>query len=729
MQPLTSIIPPAATGPGRFTTAQLSRVTGISKPVLAATLKEVTPDGEAIVRGQRARVWSLPTLPIPLQQRLESTARERGYRCAEQLLHREGTAMATPVPAPAPAIPARAAEPLYRELRGRLASFRAPAAPSATELDLLWADLMEFNDAHLPAGKARKKAKRKLLEFLLAEAPFLAKSFHALQEKFRTRLARWQSEGHTPAALADRRKGGSGRAPVAEPTEEDRQWLVVYASKYGGGINQGWREARLAKKFSPAFAAAYAKYHVCPRWIRDLVTPDVERMTVHLHGPHAAKTKGAYINRDPNGIAAGDWDQCDDMTLPVFWYEETPDGIWHGQGQWLVWVDERSWMAYSQALISDRAYNAFSIRNSWTNKAAKHGLPRKGLYLENGIWRRSRVVAGRRNDVGLADTEKGLRGLGLRIEHARHARGKIIERIYGFLQDHIQTLRGYVGRDPFSDKYEAVQKQILRVKAGEHPSNFFFSKAELFELLEEILAKFNSTPMYGKYHAGLSPEQAYQKHFTTPLVHIPEAARWVLASNRIPTRVTANGVKMPFKDFGGTDFIYQSEELGRLIGREIITWFNPEMPDFLAVHDMAEKFLFLAPRAPSVANHDPAPGVLETAQAAVASQNKYHKAQYRALQPKYAEAFEKGRFRKPIVSRKTSDIQEKMDRARAAVAERKRAEQSQENELHRLAAELKIDPATLNPNTQEAIEALRAKKKILESRAARTAHQPSTLGE
>ncbi len=719
--PTLTTKPAAETVSGpRFTAAQISRATGISKPAVAAALKRVAPDGEAIIRGQRAHAWQFPTLPIPLQQRLNSQAPEAGCRDGEHFLQQvcKAPAVAVAKPPPAPR-----AEPLYRELRGRMASFRQPGAPTATELDLLWADVLEFQDTQLPAGKARKKAKRALLEFLLAEAPYLAKNFSALQEKFRVQLLRWQTEGRTPSALADQRKGRSGRPPNAEPTKDDLDWLRVYASKYGGGLNQGWREACLAKKFSAPLVAAYPDIRVCPRRLRELVAPDVEKLKDHLHGPHAAKTWGAYVNRDPNGIASGDWDQCDDMTLPVFWYEETDKGIWYGQGQWLVWVDERSWMAYNQALISDRAYNGFSIRNSWTNKAAQHGLPRQGLYLENGIWRSARVVGGRHPDIELEDTEKGLRGLNLRIEHARHARGKIIERIYGLLQDRIQTLRGYVGRNPFTDKYEAVQKQILRVKAGEHPSKYFLSKAELFALLEEILNQFNRSPMYGKYHAGLSPQEAYEKHFTTPLVHIPDACRWLLASNRIVTTVGRNGISF---QFGLHRFNYKSAQTGALYKRQVIAWFNPERPDLLPVSNLDEQFLFLVPLETTVANHDPEPGRLSKAMAENASHNRHHKELFRALKPKYSEAFDQGRLRTPVVSRKTADIQEKMNRARAEAAERNRARETEENELHRLAAELNIDPGTLNQDTGEALEALRAKKRILDARAARGAEQPTT---
>ena len=126
---------------------------------------------------------------------------------------------------------------------------------------------------------------------------------------------------------------------------------------------------------------------------------------------------GAYIERDPNSLASGDSDQSDDLTLPLYWWDETPDGLWIGQGQLLVWIDERSWMFYSLDLITSNAYSGFSIRNSWTCKAEEHGLPRKLVRVEMGAWRESKVFVGSRDEVGTEETELGLRRLGLRFHH------------------------------------------------------------------------------------------------------------------------------------------------------------------------------------------------------------------------------------------------------------------------------------------------------------------------
>jgi hypothetical protein len=42
------------------------------------------------------------------------------------------------------------------------------------------------------------------------------------------------------------------------------------------------------------------------------------------HGPRTAKLNGAYINRNWDHVAAGDWYQADDITLNSYFY--APDG-------------------------------------------------------------------------------------------------------------------------------------------------------------------------------------------------------------------------------------------------------------------------------------------------------------------------------------------------------------------------------------------------------------------
>lgn len=470
----------------------------------------------------------------------------------------------------------------FGHLLALIAGFSKPAAPTRSEQRALW------DDVFLCLEDSGESIKPALLAFLAAHAPFLAKNGGALQRNCNRLYQRWQ-KGRGRAALDDQR---DGRPRGPELSEDEFKLLVAYAAKYGGGCDQAWREALRLGKLGERVVSCYGKS-------RRRMPPKYRAQIIHcagdaanrLHGPRHAKLTGPHINRNPNHaenpLLAGQWDQSDDLTLPLVWWEQKEDGsIWLGQGQFLAWVDERSWMLYNFVLIPDKGYNAFHIRNSWTKKCDTFGLPLEGLYIERGIWKSARVWVGKQDEVPWNKTEEGIRRLGLRVKHALLPRGKIIERIFGTLQDCFQSERGYVGRNPMTDKYEGVQKQMALVRSGQaHPSEFFYSKAEMTEHLAEWCQVYNRTPKHGKYHEGLTPAEVYQQRCPVDrIVHIPDECRHLLASNKIEATIGHNGLTFRY---GKRSFVYKSEELGRMkiTDPRVIAWFNPEDPTLCGVTD------------------------------------------------------------------------------------------------------------------------------------------------
>jgi hypothetical protein len=240
-------------------------------------------------------------------------------------------------------------------------------------------------------------------------------------------------------------------------------------------------------------------------------------------------------------------------------------------------------------------------------------------------------------------TEQGLRRLGLRFHNATHARVKVIERLYGMLQNDFQAQLGYVGRNPLTDKYEDTQKHKLAVERGaEHPSRFFLSKAQWRPILDAICLKSNETPLEGKYHAGRSPWEVYRSCFTTPLVKVPAEFRYLLASNRIETTVGRNGISF---QYGRSRLTYKDHATGRLRGQKVFAWFNPERPETVACTDLAGENCFVVARETPVYNHDPLPGTLEKALAENAAHNSYQKELHRSLMPCYAGRLPANLFR------------------------------------------------------------------------------------
>ena len=95
------------------------------------------------------------------------------------------------------------------------------------------------------------------------------------------------------------------------------------------------------------------------------------------------------------------------------------------------------------------------------------------------MWRTARLLHGRADEINWHQTEMGLRGLGLQFRHAKLPRGKVIERVFGLLQNYLESEPGYAGRDERHDKFERVQEQISLVRRGKaDPDDFFLSEAE-----------------------------------------------------------------------------------------------------------------------------------------------------------------------------------------------------------------------------------------------------------
>lgn len=574
----------------------------------------------------------------------------------------------------------------FRELQDVVNAVKDPAAPTDTEKECLWRLSCELRRDREDAGAKSKKVRNALLKALWRCAPFLAASPDALRQAFNRKHARWIANDQNAAALADGRKENSGFHRAPSLPAEDRKQLTAVAAKLGGGIDQAW--PMVLPHLSPQIRAHHSASRSCPKLIRQEICHDVEIAKIALHGENAMRTDGACVNRDPSGTASGDWDQSDDMTMVNVWWDDAPDspeGFWFGQGQLLLWVDERSWFAYGYDLIPDPHYDAFSIRNSWNLKAETWGLPRKGLSLERGIWKTARVLVGekakRDSAVPILETTSALGRLGLRFVHATHARVKVIERIYGKLQNYFQAAPGYVGRNPFTDRYQPVQDQIALVKSGKaHPSKFFLHKNQWASILDKVLITYNDTPMRGKYHQGLSPKEAYETFFSSKLVHIPEEFSHLFKPETFERPVKKNGVLVTL---GRREFRYKGARLGELRGQRVRVYFDPAHPEIAQCTDLRGENSFAAELEARPFIHDPLPGTLEKALAQNAAQDRYMKELHRSLKPYYNSDFFSNLFRPVVADREAVEQAAEFSKQKSEVTARRNQEQRQQTKARK----------------------------------------------
>ncbi len=602
----------------------------------------------------------------------------------------------------------------FRELEDVISVFKNPLAPTPLEKQFLWVLAFDFFETQLAMGQRRNRIKRSLLKFLIQQAPLLARTTDALRRDFNRKYQQWVGGGRHPSGIIDRRSETSGnhRAPVLPKSDELK--LIAKAVEYGGRESQAWRELMAKHELSPQVTNYYLhnptnKSYV-PRRIRETVRPKVEMLKDLHHGPRRARLNGAYIERDPTVFAAGDWFQADDCTLPNYYYEETENGFELMRGQFLAMIDCRTTCILGFVLISARNYNARHIRNLITIVADDYGLPQQGFYFENGIWR-ARLIVGRSDEVDWLETELGLRALGLRFCHATLPRGKVIERVFGIYQNYLEAEPGYAGRDERNDRYERVQKQLALIRQGKAPpGEFLLSKQQWIERLSEFCEKYNHEPQNGKYLPGLSPKEGFEKFFQAPLVKLPDSCRYLLASHKMRVRVGRNGISFQFSK---ERFTYKNEQTGRLLGQEVLAWFNPENPDLLTVTSPDGKNPFTVERAVLVPGMDAPPEILEEALAQNERHEAYRKALYRTVQSHFSASFRNRMFRPCFALREAVELGQTMREQRKVIETERKEELKRIKRAHRFSEQLKIPVAPASLRNEETIRGLEKLNQLL----------------
>jgi hypothetical protein len=123
----------------------------------------------------------------------------------------------------------------------------------------------------------------------------------------------------------------------------------------------------------------------------------------------------------------------------------------------------------------------------------------------------------------------------------------------------------------------------------------FLTAEQWFTRLEEIAQRYNGERQGGRLLNDLSPDEAFTL-FDDPANPPPEfdaRTRYLLAHHKRPVRVTKRGITV----FGNR---YYGSEIGHLIGRELLAWYDPDAPEILSLTDMERKNPIAIPRAENV---------------------------------------------------------------------------------------------------------------------------------
>jgi len=576
----------------------------------------------------------------------------------------------------------------WRSIRERIASFKDAARPAAEELQYLWVDIFDAYDEQAATEKP-KRVKRRLLEFLAVNAPFLGASYKAVDLKFTRRLARWRETGGNPQAVVDQRAVCSGNRAEFVLPECDRLLLLARAVELEGNLAKAWRDLiggwknpqgrGFTDETRGHFSRSTKYKSYVPARVRGDVTADIKLLLKRHQGPRADKLNGAFILRDPGTFNAGDYFQSDDATLEIyFWFNDEQGQPRVTRGQFLPMLDCRSFFIFDFVLTCTRGYSAFDVRNLMTKVADRWGLARKAYYFERGLWKRSHLIVGRTAEaVGWDETCMGLRErLGVQFKHATTPRAKVIERVLGILQGHLRDRAGWASNDERRKLPEKLKAQLASVERGEaHPSEFLYSHAEWCRELEKACAAFNHERQNGRYLPGLSPREGYEKFFgEVPLMRLDDDCRYLLADEKRREKVGRNGITI--RDYGGV-FNYKGDRTGELEGQRVLCWFSPENPELLSVTDLSGRNPFVLERSTSAAFMDAPREVLAQAMRENAAHNGYRRALYSKIANNFSAAFMQRMFRQNLPDRKTAALGHAMREQAAAF------EQDQKRKVYR----------------------------------------------
>lgn len=615
-----------------------------------------------------------------------------------------------------PAVPVLsiATESDFRRIGDVIASFTNPASPSANERSYLWLTAFEEFEARLGDGRQPKKSRRDVLKYLERHAAFLValeagSVAEALRRNFSRKYEKWIEEGRDAKAILDARKKNSGHWRQPEFPAEDMDKITAHATLHcGGRVAQAWREllerGELSQRITSYYLNTPSRKSYVPEAIMERVKFDVAAMEDIHHGPRQNKLNGPHISRDWSVVASLDWYQADDFTLPV--YFTAPDGEgWYNliRGQVLLMIDSRTTCILGYVLISDRNYNSRAIRTLITHVCAEHGLPRKGFYFERGIWESSKLLKGGNEATSLSwgETELGLQEFGIKFVHSNLPRSKPVERVGGAIQNLMEGLPGYVGRNEMVEKFERVQKLMLEVKSRKvDPRDHFMDEETYCAKLEELFRRYNADRQEGKMTEGLCPDEALLKfrNREDPVIKFSAECRYLLAHHKIPVRVTAKGIRFRI---GKEDYRYLGRETGKWINHTMLAWFNPEDPQTLAVTDTKRQNAFVVQRSKDIPAMEAPEELIAEEMALINAHQAHTKARYRVLKARYATP-----ARRMMADRDTVELGQEITQQRDSIIQEEKKVGRIEAKGRRLMNDLGIATNPARPIREGQVEAL-----------------------
>jgi len=168
--------------------------------------------------------------------------------------------------------------------------------------------------------------------------------------------------------------------------------------------------------------------------------------------------------------------------------------------------------------------------------------------------------------------------------------------------------------------------------------------------------------------------------------------------------VGRNGITLCF---GRKSFVYRNAETGRLRGQRVLAWFNPELPELLAVTDLNRENCFSVERAQEVPAMNASPELIEQELSRIEAHNVYVRHRYRVLGPKINVP-----VRPTIMDRSTAELGRAIDE-QATASKRDRAKhKNRATKARRVLMQLGLTPRAGETFTDDQVKGIETLNKL-----------------
>ncbi len=576
-----------------FTAAQIAQALNSHRGNLRSrVLKDVGPAGTILVRGIAAAAWRYRDLPPDLLRRLDAEAARRGYDSGLGLLAAVASA---PVPVES-CEPALSFDP--GDVRSHIECVEDRAHLDVVAREWIWRQVLpRCRELELAQGQAEAGAQIRsaMAGYLFRELPGLARTAGALRRSLRRMWADWRARRYDPDALpdvcADRRPQRSGHRRRRDFTEDLR--LIRERAVHGVSMAASRRFLEDEGKLSPEFVQCYPmdrtkKKSYLPATVRSEVKNCLELGRAFLKGEKSMRDYEPKSQRDWTGEVA-EWWSGDDVTFNSYFVDWDEDGKAKiTRGECLIMVDAASNYPLGFMLIAGN-YNSAHVRQLVLHSHdAVGGLPRKGFYFENSVWR-ARLIGGPRRgvEIPMPNVERGLKDVkGLQVRHTKGPGSKPIENALLQMENRMRTERGYVG---FNERLDAQEfMQTFLNQARRHPetaTKHLYTMEEWRDRITSTLEYYANDPQNGRMNPGVSPAVTWNRELTTKkaLMELRENERYLLSTHRVPASVKHGQVTITIR---GHRLVWTHEDLAPWDGRNIWAHYNIEYPNLLTISDL-----------------------------------------------------------------------------------------------------------------------------------------------